>query len=573
LRGYETLRTGHDNFKGLLGELSLDVVLELGARAFHPSVALHDGVKATILCAQKESAQPGHVFFYQNLATEDSYDAKVAVLRDAARADLGVPIVQSKWQESGTSAMLLGASDLPLSLRRATTTVAQRADVVVGIQTSDDARYVKYVWQIPAGQSGWRIHSKGGGYARWYGLNRWVIDWERGSREFFKTDNARIVAEQWADKEGWSYTWFANGALGVRAKAAGWTFGRAAASGVFSEDTRVIAFLNSRFASVASQAIGGKVQLPEGIVRALPMPQTLAAISPELVSLARIIKRDLTRSDMREADYDPALLRDPWQELWLEALVLVIEGILERQVERCLEMTTETSEQWGNVHGYPVAWLTPSAEVLSHPFWGLMSTDVEDYRTVLQRDTESMPESGRAQLFSSFKICMLKQGATGYPRRYVMPSTGIVEHLARLHQAHPFDVVCAIRDGIEESSPAVRDIGSAHLCARITAEILRCLGHRWWNAAETTPRETVLKLNCGDLSSIVERCIEHPFQRQLLGPCVSTWIKRVLIPWQNKRFFGASPLSYREIAGKEFYCERMSFVPEAERDEKAVGLG
>jgi hypothetical protein len=562
LRGYEALRSGCGDFKGVLGELSVDVVLELGARAFHPRVSLHDGVKATILCARKDSPQADHVFCYRNLAS-GGYEEKVSLLKQSMPrqdcAGFGTLIAQRDWLEAGTGKMLLGASDLPQRLVSTPVTVAHRAKVVVGVQTSNDARYVRYVWQIPGGQPGWRIHSKGGGYARWYGLNRWVIDWERGAKEFFKTDRARAVAEQWAGREGWSYTWFANGALGLRGKEAGWSFGRAAASGFFCEDNRVVAFLNSRFASVASQTIGGKVQLPEGVVRALPLPDTLAEISPELVSLARTIKWELTRSDLRDVSYEPLLTRDLHQELALEALVLVVEGILERQVERSLGVTTDVSEQWGEAHGCPVAWLSPSTDILSHPLWSSIPSDVFDCRAVLKAHADTMPEPGLKGVKDDPKVRLLEQESLSYPRRYVIPATGIVEHLSRVYQLHPFDVVSGILDGIEESSPTVKEICSSHLCVQVVREVLQNLGHRWWSVEAPSSHVNVSVLTQGDIASIVEQCAARQTHRGLLGLCIRTWIERVLIPWQSKRFLGASPLRFGETERGELWCAHMAY--------------
>lgn len=561
LRGYEHVRKGSASFKGILGELSLDYIVELGAKAFHPSVSLHDGVKAVMLCARKETPGPGHVFQYRNLTLTESYHEKVAVVRAGIGVQGGavgaVEVAQQDWVERGTSSMLLEASDLPRNLVQSKQTVGQRAEVVVGIQTNNDAHYVRYVWQVPGGQPGWRIHSKGGGYARWCGLNRWVIDWERGAGSFFKTDKARVVAEQWADREGWSYTWFANGALGVRMKEAGWSFGRAAAAGVFSDDTRVIAFLNTRFASVASRAIGGKVQLPEGVVRALPLPETLAEVSPELVSLARTLKWEISRGDLCDAYYDPLLERRIVHGLVLEALLLVIEGLLEGQVERALGMNKDESRQWSEVHGDPVAWLSPSSDIALHPMWSCVQAYCSEYRAILAAYADTIPKPRGGAVVVDLRMRMEQQKLGVYPRRYTLPTTGAVEHVSRIYQVHPFDAVCALLECVESSMPAVTELCTTHLCAEVTREILRAAGHRWWSAAAHMNCENSLLLSQRELCEIVERCVEQQSHRALVGSCVKTWIRRVLIPWQEKRFYGVSPLRFSGMEQDELSCTHM----------------
>lgn len=558
LRGYEVLRNGSSSWKGILRGLSLDLVLELGAKAFHPSVQLHDGVKATVLCAQNDTPPPEHRFQYSNVATYGSYREKVRAvqqLADQAVDSAGVfRIAQRDWRECGTGSVLLQASGLPRGLLESSGVVAQRADVVVGIQTSDDAHYVRYVWQVPARTPGWRIHSKGGGYARWCGLNRWVIDWERGAPRFFRTEGARVKAEQWADRDGWCYTWFANGALALRSKAAGWSFGRAAASGVFCDDLRLVAFLNSRFASVASRAIGGKIQLPEGVVRGIPIPTAWTEIAAELVSLAQEIKCELVRGDLTDVYYEPQLVRDVSHNVALEALVLIVEGVLEAQVERAVGLNRDDSERWGKEHGIPVAWLAPMHEVLSHPVWSCVPERLRRLRSVLACYADTMPLPRTSGLEAPLLEVSTQPPSGLNPGPYVLPTTGIVEHLSRLYQAHPFDVVRFVLGGSEARMSYAKDLYLSHLCGEVTRELMRALGHSWWSDPDYVLIDTPDSLCQTDLCAVVERCAQHRGYEHLLHSHVPTWIRRVLIPWQAKRFFGKSPLRFGDTSRGELQC-------------------
>jgi hypothetical protein len=560
LRGYESVRKGRDGFKGVLGELSLDLVLELGAKAFHPSAALHDGVKAAIVCGRKQSPQPDHTFEYSNLTVRESYTEKVQAIRKmtslTGESTEIKRLAQRDWLEQGTSSLLLGASDLPKSLLQTPVRVAHGADVVVGIQTSDDARYVRYVWEVPAHQSGWRIHSKGGGYARWYGLNRWVINWDAWAGSFFKTERTRQMAEQWVGRGGWTYTWFANGALGLRTKEAGWSFGRAAASGFFCEDPRLVAYLNSRFASVSTRAIGGKVQLPEGVVRELPVPQVLDDISLELVALATEVKMEITKGDLADALYDPSLKRDLVQELGLEALLLVIEGMLEWQVECALGISRDESESWRSTHGAPVAWLPTTFDIATHPTWNTIPGNFSNYQAALMSYLESMPAQYKGEVGHQMQAGVVLREVPSYPYRFALPTTGPVEHLSRAYQAHPFDVVGALVEGLQHDSPVVRSIRMSRLCSEVTREILQGLGHTWWSAVTTPVPVEFRSFTQKDLCSLVERCAELQASTGLLSSSVKTWIRRQLIPWQRKRFMGAPPLSLTESKSGEILCAR-----------------
>jgi hypothetical protein len=548
LAGYSSLRDGDAAFPGILSMLSLDLIVELGERAFHPLAALHDGVKASLFCGRKDPPAPSHRFFLGSLARCGSYEDKIKGLRDfeseIESGTKGVQVLQARLKAEGAGAVLLAASGIPSALLSSAKTVRDCAQVVVGTQTSNDQAYIRYVWQVPPSTPGWRVHSKGGGYARWAGLNRWIIDWERGAPIFFKTAQARERAELWIEQRGWSYTWFANGNLGLRIKEPGWSFGRAAASGVFTDDCRLVAYLNSRFASFATRSIGGKAQLPEGVVRKVPAPFGLDAISSELVELAVMLKREIVRTDLADVLYDPAAAYSITELFQIEALLLCVEGLLEAQVESALGLTRHESIAYSAVAGVPVAWFGTESDDVAKHLWSVLPPELQRFRAALQSAAGRMSSGHSAAHVARVSpaggvLAALKAGPN---RSYVLGAVGMVEQLARAMELHPYDVVSQLQRDMEGDQELRRWALLPWVNRQILREILRALGHRWWSAEPVNSLALVGKLSADDTCSLAEDILDRYSARDLLDRPIQAWIEKVFIPWQSRLFYGASPL-------------------------------
>jgi hypothetical protein len=544
LAGYSSLRNGNGDFPGIFAMLSLDLIVELGERAFHPLAALHDGVKASVFCGRKCAPVQSHHLVIKSLSRDNAYADKVRYLLDFEAEAVSERVLQARLRSEGAGAVMLAASGAPSALLKSTKLVGDYAQVVVGTQTSDDKEYVRYVWQVPPGARGWRVHSKGGGYARWAGLNRWMIDWERGAPSFFKTSKARDLAEAWNERAGWSYTWFANGSLGVRVKESGWSFGRAAASGVFMNDPRLAAYLNSRFASFSSRSIGGKAQLPEGVVRKLPAPDALEQISRELVELAVKLKKEIVRTDMSDALYDPEVMYSLDELFQIEALLLCVEGVLEAQVESALGLTRAESASYAALVGVPVGWFLNDSDELADRVWGVLPAEFSCYKAVLQAALGRVADSCAVAKSSMRKHLggVLEALKTRSNRSYALGAVSVVEQVARSMELHPFNVVLQLRSGVEGDRQTRRWALLPWIGNQILREILIALGHAWQGKNRGTSSSSVEKIGFDDTCSLIESVLARHSAMDLLDRPLPSWVEKVFIPWQSRLFFGASPL-------------------------------
>lgn len=556
LRGYEQLRSGGPGFSGLYKALSLDVVCELGQRAFSQVAGLHDGVGISLLTARAEAPLENHTFHFVSFADARCSREKARMLKEweSAKGATRGSRNQAELLVARGGEHFLAAPGIPQALSAAAYRKTRDcAHVVVGLQTSDDRRFVRYVWNVPPDKERWKVHSKGGGYGRWFGLNRFVIDW-RGGRPFFESNpKSGLSVERWFGEEGWTYTWFANGSLGLRLKERGWSFGRAAASGVFCDDLRLIGFLNSRVASLAARRIGGKAQLPEGVVRNIPIPNSLERIEPSLVSAAVEIKKKLVSFDLTDVAFVPGQAWDPRPVFYLEALLLLVEGALERQALDAVEATSSEQESLDAAMGRPGAW-SSARHFDDDTFWRAIPAEFRSLRKVIQQESSSDGASDHGAGISALET-LCKEGRSSNLHQRGFPVTSTVEWMCRGSGLHPCDVARFLDSRLDDDPVIRRAYLAPALGRKIVEEVLRVLGHTWWSENEsyqsTSHRayahsELVRHLSQGRLSVEDER---------LLGCTISQWLHRKLPAALDRMFFRSSPLDI-SVRDEPYYTHR-----------------
>ena len=543
LKPYEALRVGGRGFTGLYRALSLDVVCELGNRAFNTSSGLHDGVAVCLLVAAKAPPSGEHTFSFISVAEKRSMGEKARGL-EAWRVDGGAKIRQTELLRDGESSTFILRHGVPSTLVSSRRTVRDVARVLVGLQTSDDRRFVRHVWSVPPDRSRWIVHCKGGGYDRWFGLNRFVLDWAEGKRRFEQDPKSGIAVREWFDREGWTYTWFANGSLGLRHKEAGWSFGRAASSAVFCDDTRCVAFLNSRVASLLARRLGGKAQLPEGIVRSLPIPESFDGIDPRLVDAAVLLKRALVEHDPTDASFSPSRAWDPREQVSMQALLLVVEGLLERQVCESLRLSHAERRELDDTMGVPVAWYSRGETTKDDEVWRRIPKTFHFLRSLVEPFTRGETR-GSAVVGQSVRHieCSIRSAERGRP----LPATSLVESIGRRGGIHPFDVAIDVMNGVG-SSPAVNaTVVAPALHARIVTLALTALGHQWWGEEMSGPSLECPEMSVRDVASrvgellpAVMRIPEH-LSSELLGGSLEEWMVATMRSAQL-RIFSQTPL-------------------------------
>ena len=548
LRPYEAFRVGGKGFQGLYRAVSLDTVCELGQRAFSSVSGIHDGVGVCLLTATKVPPTVEHEFLFLSAADKLSREDKIRGLR--RWQDGGASWVrQSDLLRKGESTSFILRHGIPSGLASSPRAVRQVARVIVGLQTSDDRRFVRPVWSVAPDRSRWLVHSKGGGYDRWFGLNRYLLDWRDGRSRFEEDPKSGIAVKRWFDEEGWTYTWFANGSLGLRRKEAGWSFGRAAASGVFCGDTRCVAFLNSRVASLLARRLGGKAQLPEGIVRSLPIPESFEGIDARLVEAAVGLKRALVQHDPTDATFSPRRVWDPREQVGIQALLLVVEGILEKQVCDTLRLNDAERRCLEETMGVPVAWYGRRELLRDDDLWSAIPPAFHRLRSLVQPLMESTErrENGGDECARYFEST-IRSVQRGRP----LPATSLLESIGRVMALHPFDCALDTLGLIGTRQAATEQVVAPTVISRLVTLALTELGHQWWGDDTAEPRVVCPELSVRELTARMERIIPsvirvpEPILYEVLGGSLEKWLESKFRTAQSRIFSRTELVRWRE---------------------------
>lgn len=560
LRGYQAFRGGNDVYRGFLRQVALEEIVELGSRAFSRRFKMHDGVSVAVITGRKNSPSDSHTARYRDLSEAISHEAKRRAL-GALESGVGreVTFSQRTLISDGLESPFMRVSDLPTRLSDCRDRVSDFAQVVVGLQTNDDRRFVRYVWEVPPDRERWRVHSKGGGYSRWYGLNHWILDWRDGRHHFFKTQESLERAEAWSAKSGWCYGWFANGCLGLRVKEAGWTFGRAATSGVFCEDLALIAFLNSRWASLCVRQIGGKMQIPEGVVRRIPAPRLEATVSRQLVEMAVELKKRIVALDPRDVLFQARVAVSWRDEYILQTLLLLVEGALEAQVEGALGISSAQSEYFRDRYGVPAAWLGKVTGDAREMFWSVVPSEFSCIRELISSEKviNAIARPSTRALSASDVRDALRQRVSASSDPWPLPMSSTIERLSRLWGTHPIQAVVALQHAAEFNED-VRDLlNEPELSRDVLVKLLRRLDHRWWSDVALEPRVSGASLSLDEAIQVVAQ--SRFATKRVLSKRERTeeWLRGPFSQWHNRLFRQLSPLHDSVCGvGGGFYSHR-----------------
>jgi hypothetical protein len=165
-----------------------------------------------------------------------------------------------------------------------------------GSSTGDNSRFVRFAWEVPASEPGWREASKGGGYSRWWGLRRYVVRWGENGHLLRSHPGAALRNPRLSERAHLVWSDTGSAGINVRKQPAAAVF-IASGPGMLVERAdpdAVAAVLNSRVFSAYVQTTNPKFVAAPGVLADAPIP-TKAMTDHELRSLARrcmALKRD-----------------------------------------------------------------------------------------------------------------------------------------------------------------------------------------------------------------------------------------------------------------------------------------
>jgi type II restriction/modification system DNA methylase subunit YeeA len=144
--------------------------------------------------------------------------------------------------------------------------------------TSDNARFIKFWWEVLNGDIGkndkWLPYAKGGDYRRWYGNLDYVVDWSESARQHYRVDQGcRIIPEYLWYRIGITWTLIAI-RQSFRILPVDATFDKTGSSIFIKNDSDlyfVLALLNSTVSAMFLKLLNPTLALQVRDVRNIPL--------------------------------------------------------------------------------------------------------------------------------------------------------------------------------------------------------------------------------------------------------------------------------------------------------------
>jgi hypothetical protein len=310
---------------------SIETMAHTGPRAF-PEV-LGEKVNTTAFVLRRENFQAARQdsrAVYFRLVKEPDAEAKKAAFEAALAKLNGGELATSVYcYRQGDFAAIPGSPwvywitrslrDLFVKLPKLETIAQPR----VGLQTGENFRFLRYWWEIgvprlefncanirEAEKTGkrWFPYMKGGGFQRWYGNQKYTVNWWRNGAEIrvLGIEEGRVASRaQNTDfyfRRGVTWTDLTAGRFSARLSPGGFIFD-VKGSSAFPEDIpMVLGLLNSSFANYALNLINPTVSYQVGDITRLPVPNDSAGPLRDLVN--RAVTMAKADSEEHEASYD-----------------------------------------------------------------------------------------------------------------------------------------------------------------------------------------------------------------------------------------------------------------------------
>ncbi len=512
----EDKRNECDNgdFKGLLLDTRFELLAHLGPGAF----AEISGEVVNVVLSVFANATPSdqQVICACRAVEEPSATDKAAFLRQTTNFS---HVFQAHFTSIELAPILYWLPNDILDLFRENPTLGKHALVKTGLQTSQNERFLRFVWETQFSSLSscrWQPYVKGGEYKKWWGLRDLCVDWEiDGIRLWSRIDpntgepfsNIRMLREtqKLFFQDGLSYTDFANGAMGVRLLR-GSVFGDKGPSIFPSSNAEGLAgILNSRPATYILRAMSPSLQFQRGYVERFPLPCAVPKLDSDVRACAAL-KRWVESLQPTSRDLETSTaLSNSSQVICVanvEAVLLGMEAAVERAGFDAYRLSADTQNRIVESLGSPAGWYRPLAgyDLIPEVPESLPSFTVaarQFYETLdhlqctpqqvdlLKRNLRELHAAGPGassaveEPDATADVDDEDEETLTVGARLPIPAETFLEDLAQKLEVHPISIYWLLKEGIEREGwrcpPEARRLTED----RFTVLTLRLLGHRW----------------------------------------------------------------------------------------------
>ncbi|HTL28802.1 MAG TPA: N-6 DNA methylase, partial [Tepidisphaeraceae bacterium] len=214
---------------------------------------------------------------------------------------------------------------MPSSARAAWHTMPTLGDIAPprqGLATTDNARFVRYWWEVEgASPQKWRPYAKAGQFRRWYQRPMHCVNWQNDGAEIKQSicDRYPYLKGKWQwvaknseyyGRPGITYSYLTSGNFSARLMPEGSLFDVAGSALFPGDPLTMLAILNSSAARELLHAINPTVNFQVGDLRLLPIPREPDERLRHHVSRAIELQKRLDQFDETTPDFVAPM---PWE--------------------------------------------------------------------------------------------------------------------------------------------------------------------------------------------------------------------------------------------------------------------
>jgi len=517
-----------NGFSGILLDCSIDSIIHLGPGAFHEITG--EVVNVALFVLSKTKPINDHNItacrlIGINSAAEKDFYLKKSLKSNNPRALIKVS--QTDLFEIPGCQLLYW---LPKDLLNVFTKyplleeIADTTDGVTGL-----ARLTRFHWEVPCTTKGrWVPYSKGGGYARWFGLEYYCCDWQYdGSRQKAYIDTYypylkgnygfRLKYRGIFPQVAFCFSSFSSGGICCRLLESGAIIGDKGPA-VIPKDISgelLLSILNTRVPNYLLRAISGINQVQYPYVLKVPVIDIKNKLERKLITNTQDLclklkekRLDYEELHLRHYSQSPPYVgqssmvasnRGMLNEMITDSMyILLLEFALEKYVANCYGLSENTIKLIFSETGTPAGWypLVATYDTLPPLPDGLpeipqeVLTDLAGHeRRTISPDSLATLKANLRTLYEAgpgAKVEIEDDSTSGDGEEeavagaYIpIPAETFLEELSQKIQIHPISVYWLLKEGIEQEGwrciPEERRITTD----RFTVMILRMLGHRW----------------------------------------------------------------------------------------------
>lgn len=381
-----------------------------------------------------------------------------------------------------------------------------------GLHTTNNLRFLRCFWECPTRIGRWVPYVKGGGYAKWAGLEWLCVDWQYDGKRIRSTDSPVIPSYDLYFQPGFTYTDLAGGALGARFFPEGRIFDAqgpviAARSG---SAEGLACLVNSRPVTFMLRAISPTLHFRTGYVKLIPLPsvyQSLQGLGMFCVAIATIehqyalteslfLKENLSNTERSNKDSFLELLQSIKA---INAIRLLAEAVIETKAyelyglgfqeikDSCLELGTPAG-WYPLIAGYDTLPASPNSYQPSPP------QELFDYlathkRIMLDETKFARVKAKLKTLYEAgpgAKETELERAPAGNDdeeeiasgAHISIPTETFLEELSVKMELHPISIYWLLEE-LRAEEVRCRPEEKRLLEDRLSVQVLHLLGYRW----------------------------------------------------------------------------------------------